>query len=237
MWPLMPRLSPELAGERRRLLARDAHGRGACSLTRAQLKAGETVLVWGIGGGVSLAAMRIAKLRGAKVIVTSSSDDKLQQARRLGADVTLNYRTQKVAQEVRALTEKRGVDVRGGECRRSHMGRLGALSRARRAARHLRGDDGAESDARLAAAVLASLVAARLDDGQRRRVRGDRAVVRAGATAAIVDRVYPLAEAGAAYERLAKGEQLGESGGGDRYVRAFDCYPWAEAPARQRRAP
>src|SRR5205809_6462783 len=49
-------------------------------VTRAQVRPGETVLIWGIGGGVSLAAMRIAKLRGAKVIVTSSSDAKPRAA-------------------------------------------------------------------------------------------------------------------------------------------------------------
>src|SRR3989449_2644338 len=80
-------------------------------VTRAQVRAGETVLIWGIGGGVSLAALRIAKLRGAKLMVTSSSDAKLQAAKRLGADVTLNHKTQKISQEVRALTNKRGADV------------------------------------------------------------------------------------------------------------------------------
>src|SRR5437773_10033606 len=80
-------------------------------VTRAHLKAGETALIWGIGGGVSLTAMRIAKLVGARVIVTSSDDAKLAAAKQLGADITLNHKTQKVAQEVRALTNKRGVDV------------------------------------------------------------------------------------------------------------------------------
>jgi len=79
--------------------------------TRAQVKAGEWVLIWGIGGGVSLTALRIAKHLGAKVIATSSSDAKLARARELGADVTLNHATQDVPKEVRALTEKRGVDV------------------------------------------------------------------------------------------------------------------------------
>ncbi|HET8712431.1 MAG TPA: alcohol dehydrogenase catalytic domain-containing protein, partial [Gemmatimonadales bacterium] len=60
-------------------------------VTRAQVRAGETVLVWGIGGGVSLTAMRIAKLFGARVIVTSSNDAKLAAAKQLGADVTLNH--------------------------------------------------------------------------------------------------------------------------------------------------
>lgn len=79
--------------------------------TRAQVKPGEWVLVWGIGGGVSLTALRIAKQRGARVIVTSSSDAKLARARELGADVTLNHATQDVPKEVRTLTGKRGVDV------------------------------------------------------------------------------------------------------------------------------
>src|SRR5947207_130440 len=80
-------------------------------VTRAQVRRGETVLVWGIGGGVSLAALKIAKLKGARVIVTSSSDAKLREAQELGADVTLNHTTQKISQEVRALTDKRGADV------------------------------------------------------------------------------------------------------------------------------
>src|SRR5205809_5906600 len=66
-------------------------------VTRAQLKTGETALIWGIGGGVSLTAMRIAQLVGARVIVTSSDDAKLAAAKQLGADVTLNHRTQNVA--------------------------------------------------------------------------------------------------------------------------------------------
>src|SRR5712692_6283734 len=80
-------------------------------VTRARLQAGEWVLVWGIGGGVSLAALGIAKLFGATVIATSSSDAKLVRARALGADHTLNHRTQQIAKEVRALTGKRGVDI------------------------------------------------------------------------------------------------------------------------------
>lgn len=80
-------------------------------VTRAQVKAGEWVLVWGIGGGVSLAAMRIAKQLGATVVATSSSDAKLERAKALGADYTLNHQSQQVAREVRALTGKRGVDV------------------------------------------------------------------------------------------------------------------------------
>jgi NADPH:quinone reductase-like Zn-dependent oxidoreductase len=80
-------------------------------VTRARLQAGENVLIWGIGGGVALAAMQIARSLGATTWVTSGSDEKLERARALGADETLNHRTQDVAKEVRARTGKRGVDV------------------------------------------------------------------------------------------------------------------------------
>ncbi|MFQ6047021.1 MAG: zinc-binding dehydrogenase [Gemmatimonadales bacterium] len=78
---------------------------------KARVKAGETVLVWGVGGGVSVTALRIAKLAGAFTIVTSSSDDKLARARELGADVTVNHDTEDVVKRVRHVTGKRGVDV------------------------------------------------------------------------------------------------------------------------------
>jgi NADPH:quinone reductase-like Zn-dependent oxidoreductase len=80
-------------------------------VSRAQVKAGERVLIWGIGGGVAIACLQIAKLLGAHVTVTSSSDDKLARARELGADDTINYRGTDVGREVRARTAKRGVDV------------------------------------------------------------------------------------------------------------------------------
>ena len=79
--------------------------------TRARVKAGEVVLIWGIGGGVSSTALSIAKLHDAYVIATSSSDEKLDVARQMGADVTLNHREVDVAKEVRSLTEKRGADI------------------------------------------------------------------------------------------------------------------------------
>jgi len=79
--------------------------------TRARVRAGETVLIWGVGGGVGSTALAVAKLLGARVIVTSSSDAKLARATELGADVALNHRQVDVAKEIRALTDKRGVDV------------------------------------------------------------------------------------------------------------------------------
>lgn len=80
-------------------------------VTRARVQRGENVLIWGIGGGVALAAMQIARMLGATTWVTSGDDDKLARAKSLGADETLNHRTQDVAKEIRARTGKRGVDV------------------------------------------------------------------------------------------------------------------------------
>lgn len=61
--------------------------------TRGELQSGETVLITGVGGGVQTFALLFAKAAGARVIATSSSDEKLERARALGADVTLNYRS------------------------------------------------------------------------------------------------------------------------------------------------
>ena len=80
-------------------------------VTRANVQPTDQVLIRGIGGGVALAALQVAKARGARVWVTSGSDEKLDRARTLGADETLNHHTQDVAREVRARTGKRGVDV------------------------------------------------------------------------------------------------------------------------------
>ena len=179
-------------------------------VTRAQVKPGETVLVWGIGGGVSLAALRIAKLRGARVIVTSSSDAKLHQAQQLGADIALNYRTQKVAQQVRALTDKRGADVvienvgeaTWDESLRS-LGRGGRLVTC-----------GATTGPKVGLdlrrlfwyqwSIMGSTMGS--DAEYREVVR----VLGAGELRPIVDRVFPFTEARAAFERLEVGEQLGK---------------------------
>ena len=79
--------------------------------SKARLQPWETVLVFGIGGGVSLAALQLTKAIGARVIVTSRDDAKLERARALGADHGINGKTQDVTKEVMALTGGRGVDV------------------------------------------------------------------------------------------------------------------------------
>ena len=78
---------------------------------RARVRAGETVLIWGIGGGVAQACLQIAKLLGATAIVTSSSDDKLERARALGADHLVNHVREDVPKAVRELTSGRNADV------------------------------------------------------------------------------------------------------------------------------
>ena len=81
-------------------------------VSRAQMRPGETVLIHGVGGGVALAALQLTKLFGGVAIVTSSSDDKLDRARDMGADFTINYVKQPgVDVEVKDLTHGRGVDI------------------------------------------------------------------------------------------------------------------------------
>lgn len=78
---------------------------------RAPISPGQDVLVHAAGSGIGSAAIQIAKLSGARVITTASSAEKLEQARKLGADEVINYREQDFLQEVRRITNKRGVDV------------------------------------------------------------------------------------------------------------------------------
>jgi NADPH:quinone reductase-like Zn-dependent oxidoreductase len=80
-------------------------------VTRAGVKLGEDVLIHAAGSGVGSVGIQVAKLLGAHVIATAGSDAKLQKARQLGADETVNYSNPDWPKEVRRLTGKRGVDV------------------------------------------------------------------------------------------------------------------------------
>lgn len=80
-------------------------------VTRARVEPGETVLVHAAGSGVGSLAIQVAKLRGARVLTTASSDEKLAHARELGADETINYTNSDWPKEVRRLTDRKGVDV------------------------------------------------------------------------------------------------------------------------------
>ena len=80
-------------------------------ITRAGVKPGDDVLVLGASGGVGSACVQIAKLAGARVFVTASTDEKLAQLEKLGADHMINYAEQDFAKEIWNTTNKRGVDV------------------------------------------------------------------------------------------------------------------------------
>ncbi len=78
---------------------------------RANLKAGETLLVLGAAGGVGLAAIQLGKAMGAKVIAAASNDAKLQICRQNGADEVINYGTEDLRARIKAVTAGKGVDV------------------------------------------------------------------------------------------------------------------------------
>ncbi len=80
-------------------------------LKKAGLKAGETILMHAAGSGVTSAGIQIAKLLGATVITTAGSDEKLEKAKALGADHTINYRTQDFVEETKRIVGRAGVDV------------------------------------------------------------------------------------------------------------------------------
>ncbi len=80
-------------------------------VTRARVQPGEDVLIHAAGSGVGSLGIQIAKLRGARVIATAGSDEKLARAKELGADLVINYTRDDWPKEVRRLTDRAGVDV------------------------------------------------------------------------------------------------------------------------------
>jgi NADPH:quinone reductase-like Zn-dependent oxidoreductase len=178
--------------------------------TRAQVKAGERVLIWGIGGGVALACLQIGKMLGAHVTVTSGSEEKLRRARELGADDTINHRGIDVGKEVRARTGKRGVNVvvdSVGEATWSQS--LGALGRAGRVVT-CGGTSGPmlTTDVRRLFWNQWSILGSTM--GSESEFRAIVEHFNAGRLRPPVDRVYDLADGRAAYERLELGEQFGK---------------------------
>jgi NADPH:quinone reductase-like Zn-dependent oxidoreductase len=179
-------------------------------VTRAAVRPEETVLVWGIGGGVSLAALRIAKLCGARTIATSSSDAKLAEAKRLGADFVVNHERQDVVQEVRALTGRRGVHVvieNVGVATWERSLRVLAKGGRLVTCGATTGHD-AVIDLRRLFAYQYTLMGVTLGNAVE-YAAAVRALAR-GALRPVVDRVYPLAQARDAFERLEQAEQLGK---------------------------
>jgi len=179
-------------------------------VSRAQVTASDQVLIRGIGGGVALASMQIAKSIGARVWVTSGSDAKLERAREMGADETLNHHTSDVAREVRGRTGKRGVDVVidcvGQATWASSLGSLGKRGRLVTCG----GTSGPllETDVRKLFwnqwTIMGSTMGS--DDEFARTVDE----LRAGRLYPPVDSTFPLEEGRQAFERLQSGQQFGK---------------------------
>ncbi len=179
-------------------------------VTRARVQPNEWVLVWGIGGGVSLTALRIAKLLGATVVATSSSDAKLARARELGADHTINHRSEDVAQTVKALTHRRGVDVvveNPGEATWEES--LRSLAKQGRVVTcgATTGPNVVTDIRRLfwhQHTIMGSTM------GNAREYRAIASILARGDLVPIIDATYPLEAARKAMERLDSGGQMGK---------------------------
>lgn len=179
-------------------------------VTRAKLVAGENVLIQGIGGGVAVAALQIAKARGARVWVTSGSDEKLAKAAALGADETLNYRTVDVAREIRARTHKRGVDVVvdsvGAATWAQSLGALG--KRGRLVSCGATSGPAVETDMRRMFWNQWTLMGSTMgNDAEFDAVVAELA---AGRLVPPVDTVFPLDEGRRAFERMSERSQFGK---------------------------
>ena len=105
--PLPPGVPDEVAASFTMVYGTSHHA----VVDRAQLKAGETMLVLGAAGGVGLAAVQIGKAVGARVIAAASSDDKLAVCRDSGADATINYATEDLREAIKRSTDGKGPDV------------------------------------------------------------------------------------------------------------------------------
>jgi len=177
--------------------------------TKAQLRENEWVLVWGIGGGVSTACLALAKALGARVVATSSSDEKLERARELGADATLNHDTDDIPRAVKELTDG------GAHVVIEHVGEATwkrSLDSARPAGRICvcGATSGPNPPANLHRIWWKQLTIYGSTMGTKEDFEATYELVTSGRATPVVDKVFPLAEAAAAHARLEAGEQLGK---------------------------
>jgi NADPH:quinone reductase-like Zn-dependent oxidoreductase len=179
-------------------------------VTNARLQPGESLLIIGIGGGVASAALQLAKRLGARVIVTSGSDEKLEHARSLGADHGINHRRQNFADEVRALTDNHGVDVvldsvAGDVWQKSlaSLGRGGRLVTCGATA-------GSDPHDDLNALLSKELQIYGSTLGSREDFRQLLSFLEVCRIRPIIDRKFPLRDAAAAQQRMEEGLQFGK---------------------------
>src|ERR1044071_1898382 len=179
-------------------------------VTRAKVQPGEDVLVHAAGSGVGSVAIQIAKLRGARVIATASSDEKLAKARSLGADETVNYSTAEWPKEVRRLTSRRGVDVVV-----EHTGAAtwpGSISSLKNNGRLVTCGATSGYDARtdLRQVFYRHLTILGSFMGSKAELLEAMKFVETGKIRAVVDRVLPLSEARQAHELIEDRAQFGK---------------------------
>ncbi len=179
-------------------------------VTLAELRSGETVLVVGAGAGVATAAISIAKRRGARVVAASTSKEKLERAKALGADLAIQHPPEDLSRAVRRLTSGAMADVVfehvGGEI----VG--AALKCLRRSGRLVTcgatAGPVAPIDMRYVFDRQLKIFGAKM--GSRAEMRKVWALIAAGELKAVVDRTFPLAEARSAHEYLAARGQFGK---------------------------
>jgi NADPH:quinone reductase-like Zn-dependent oxidoreductase len=177
---------------------------------RGNLHAGESVLIIGASGGVNLACIQVAKLGGATVYVVGSQDDKLALAETLGADYLINRMDKPDwSQEVHLMTEKRGVDIVVDNIGTTFPSSFRA---AKRGGRILTvgntGNPEIEIDNRYIFGKHLSLIGSSM--GTHSDFKEVMKLVFDGRLNPVLDQTFPLSEAGAAQERLARGEQMGK---------------------------
>jgi NADPH:quinone reductase-like Zn-dependent oxidoreductase len=178
-------------------------------VTKAGLQPGEWVLAWGIGGGVALASLAIAKALGAQVVATSSSDAKLEQARELGADAVVNHANGDVAAAIKEATGG-GVDVVV-----EHVGEAtwkSSLAVAKREGRIVvcGATSGPNPPAQLHRVWWKQLTIYGSTMGTREDFAGVLELVASGRARPVIDEIFSLEEARAAHERMERAEQFGK---------------------------
>ena len=179
-------------------------------VTRAGLREGEWVLAWGIGGGVSTATLAIGKALGANVMVTSSSEAKLERARELGADATVNHATGDVKEAVKEATGGRGADIvveTVGEATWATSLQVAAPGGRITVCGATSGPNPPAALHRVWWKQL-SILGSTMGTGE--DFAGAFELVKSGRARPVVDTVLPLEEIRAGHERLEAGEQLGK---------------------------
>ena len=179
-------------------------------VTKAALERGEWVLIWGIGGGVALAAFEICRALGARTIVTSSSDEKLARASDLGADAIVKHTDGDVVKVVKEVTDGRGADVVVETVGEATWERSLAAAASEGRIVVCGATSGHSPPARLYRLWWKQLVVYGSTMGMPSDFEGAYELIRTGRARVHVDSTFPLAETARAHERLESGAHFGK---------------------------